>query len=317
MKTIVWVLCFESPEIPVGIHSHQLLSKATELVQGKDASVCAICIGNFNKSLSKYGVDEIIHIDSECINYRQISSLLKELYCSEEDKPSLVLFPATKWGKCIAADLAIKIGAGLTAECIDIESDNECQFTFTRAAINSTVLAQIKCVNTRISMCTCKKDVFAATELNNKVVPVRKFASKMQLSFQTPAVLHSELEDNKENNVELEQSRIVFGVGRGVKDLNLITRVAKKYNAAIAGTRAVVEEGLIDKKSQVGQSGINISPDLYVAIGISGATQHTVGIKNAKKIIAVNTDPNAMILAYSDYCIIDDYTKIFEMLGAM
>ncbi|MDR2408438.1 MAG: electron transfer flavoprotein subunit alpha/FixB family protein [Bacteroidales bacterium] len=325
MKSNIWVICFETPGL-ISEHLQQLLYKAYNLLRENDALVSAICIGNYDydvlRALSKYGADEVIHSKEIGIDYRQISLILTNLLHDVENKPKLILFPATEWGKCIAADLAIKIGAGLTAECIDIEAEkinNEYQFTFTRAAINSSVLAQIQCTNTTIGMCTCKKNVFTVTEpLPYKDISIHEWKSEsIHLSSSMPRILHTELISYTERNIQLENSHIVFGVGRGVKDKNdleLIKKAAKKYNAAIAGTRAIVEEGLIEKRCQVGQSGISISPQIYVTIGISGATQHIVGIKNAKRIISINIDPNAPIFNYSDYCIVDDYRKIFQEL---
>jgi electron transfer flavoprotein alpha subunit len=199
------------------------------------------------------------------------------------------------------------------------QNDNEYQYIFTRAAINSTVLAQIECINTNISMCTCKENAFVVTEYYpKKKIPVHKWNKNLlEFIFEKNYILHSEYAKCTERNIALENSNLVFGIGRGVRnkdDLNLIKQVAQKHNAMIAGTRAVVEEGMIDKKWQIGQSGISISPEIYVAIGISGATQHIVGIKNAKKVIAINTDENASIFAYSDYCIIDDYKNILNEL---
>lgn len=323
MTANIWVVCFENPDM-IGTYSRQLLYKARMLIEDSDALVSAICIGNYNydilRSLSKSGADEIIYSKVKCVEYRQISLILMELFQNTDNKPKLILFPATEWGKCIAADLAIKIGAGLTADCIDIEArkvNNEYQFIFTRAAINSSVLAQIQCINTTIGMCTCKKNVFAASELHfNRDIPIREWKSK-NFSSPAPRIIHSKLIDYREKNIALDSSRIVFGVGRGIKDKNdlkLIEHVAEKCNAAIAGTRAVVEEGLIEKRWQVGQSGISISPEIYVAIGISGATQHIVGIKNAKNIISINIDSNAPIFSYSDYCVVNDYKKIFQEL---
>jgi len=325
LNTNIWVVCFEAPWL-ISEHSHQLLYKAHSLLEENEATISAVCIGDYDydllRSLSKYGADEVIYSKEVCIDYRQISTVLSNLIQSADAKPKLILFPATEWGKCVAADLAIKIGAGLTAECIELDvkkAKNEYQFTFTRAAINSSVLAQIQCINTTIDMCTCKKNVFTAAELTlDKDVPIHERKSKsVYLPSSVSRILHSELVDYKEKNVALENSHIVFGVGRGVKDksdLELIEKAAKKYNATIAGTRAIVEEGLIEKRCQVGQSGISISPQLYVAIGISGATQHIVGIKNAKTIISINIDSNAPIFSYSDYCIVDDYKKILPEL---
>jgi len=324
LKTGIWVVCFEKPN-EIGAHSKQLLCKASGLIQKDEIKISAVCIGSYEKkflqSLSAYGADEVIYSPVNCIDYRQISLMLMEIFKSEDRKPRLIVFPASEWGKCIAAELAVKIDAGLTAECVDIETQknkNKYDFIFTRAAINSTVLAQIQVINTDVSMCTCKENTFTVSEkypLTN--IPVRKWEHYICKDPLQIRVLKSELISKEEKNIALENARVVFGVGRGIRDrngLNLIEQVAKKYNAAIAGTRAVVEEGLLEKKWQVGQSGISISPEIYVAIGISGATQHIVGIKNAKTIIAINADKKAAIFSYANYCVIDDYKNIFKEL---
>lgn len=324
LKTRIWVVCFENP-YEIGLHSKQLLCKAKSLMIEDDIKVSAICIGDYVaddlRSLSEYGADEIIYSNETCVDYKQIVSILMEMFKNESQKPRLIIFPANEWGKCIAADLAVRIDAGLTAECIDIETHkerNEYKFIFTRAAINSTVLAQIQCINTQVCMCTCKENVFTVSNKYPKNnIPVRECKSKILSDSIQLNILKTEHIFIEEKNLTLENAKLVFGIGRGIRDregLNLITQVAQKYNAAIAGTRAIIEEGFIEKTCQVGQSGISISPEIYVAIGISGATQHIVGIKNAKIIIAINTDERAPIFSYANYCIIEDYKNIFKEL---
>ena len=111
MNVNTWVVCFEAPD-QIGVHSHQLLNKAHDLCKDYGATVTAICIGNYNdsllQSLSIYGADEVVYSDSKCLEYKQVSSILIELFQNTTKKPQLILFPATEWGKCIAADLAIK-----------------------------------------------------------------------------------------------------------------------------------------------------------------------------------------------------------------
>lgn len=324
MKCVIWVVCFENSE-HLSSYSKQLLYKAHSLCEANESIITAICIGNQDlnilQSLSKYGASEVFYSRLKDIDYRRFSFALVDLYHDTDYKPNLILFPTTQLSKSVAADLAIRVEAGLTAECMDIEGKKinyGYQFIFTRAAINSSVLVKIQCINTSVGICTCKKDMFTVGEmLPDKNIPISELKSKNQhLSVMASRILYSKRMDDKKDNAKLGNSNIIFGIGRGVKekDLPLIRQVANKYNAAITGTRAVVEEGLIEKRWQVGQSGISISPDIYVAIGISGATQHIVGIKNAKKIISINKDSNAPIFTYSDYCFIEDYRKILNKL---
>lgn len=322
MKTDIWVVCFENSN-NIGIHSKQLLYKAKSLVRKKEAKVSAICIGNYNintlQSLSVYGADEVIYSREICMDYRYVTLILMEILKNENYRPGLIIFPSTDWGKCIATDFAVKIGAGLIAECIDIEIFKKTmEFTFTRAAINSTVLAQIKCMNTQVGICTCKENAFMISEkFPLRKIQIYELKNKIEKQLVQPHIMKSEFVSYEEKNIKLENAKLVFGIGRGIRDkneLNLIKEVAKKYDAALAGTRAIVEEGLLNKKWQVGQSGISISPDIYVAIGISGASQHIVGIKNAKKIIAINLDEKAPIFSYANFCIVEDFKNIFKYL---
>ena len=123
----------------------------------------------------------------------------------------------------------------------------------------------------------------------------------------------------QKSKAPLDFSNIVFGIGRGVNEdtYEIIKKLAQKIGAEIAGTRAVVEAGVMGKERQVGQSGINISPNVYVAFGISGATQHIVGIKNAKLVIAINQDENATIFDYADYKVVADVNDIAKALCDM
>lgn len=146
---------------------------------------------------------------------------------------------------------------------------------------------------------------------------IREWISETHETDLQGTILYSEPAVFQNRNMLLESSKIVFGLGRGIKgknDLELVKKVARKYNAVIAGSRGIVEDGFIEKENQIGQSGISVSPDIYVAIGISGASQHMVGVKNAKKIIAINSCRQAPIFAYADYCIIDDFRNVFGEL---
>lgn len=319
----IWVVCSERPK-GFGRHSFELLSKAKSLVCD-GMRVSAICFGEHNKSMLQYlfhyGANEIICTPTFNIDCIQATKILFDMLNGIECKPNLIIFPATEWGKNIAAELAVKIDGGLTSECIDIEYkkiNNIYQFVFTRAAICSTVLAKIICANTNICMCTCKERTFMANKTictNN--YSIREWISETHETDLQGTILYSEPAVFQNRNMLLESSKIVFGLGRGIKgknDLELVKKVARKYNAVIAGSRGIVEDGFIEKENQIGQSGISVSPDIYVAIGISGASQHMVGVKNAKKIIAINSCRQAPIFAYADYCIIDDFRNVFGEL---
>jgi electron transfer flavoprotein alpha subunit len=115
----------------------------------------------------------------------------------------------------------------------------------------------------------------------------------------------------------LTEADIIIGVGRGIKGpetLKMIEELASLLNASIGGTRAVVDAGWLPSRCQIGQTGLTVSPKLYIACGISGAIQHIVGIQSAKTIIAINKDPDAPIFKVANYGIVND---LFEFIPAL
>lgn len=124
-------------------------------------------------------------------------------------------------------------------------------------------------------------------------------------------ILEKRLKSN--DKVSLNDASIIVSAGRGVKskeDFKIIEDFANKLNASVGASRAIIDEGLLEEEWQVGQTGKNVNPELYVAIGISGATQHIAGMKNSKKVISINKDENAEIFKYSDYGIIGDLYEL-------
>lgn len=304
-------------------HTLQLVSKANKLAEKKNTDISVICIGKYDESaferLIEFGASNVIFcensISDEAIHTDIIESLIKE------KKPILIIFPATQFAKVVSATLSSRFGAGLTADCIDITIDTDESFVFSRAAINNSVIARIKCIRSEFEMCTVKQNVFP---LLKSTFEKKGFIEKFDFPINKPStftlidIIKKSIRKN--DSTIMNTTKIVFAVGRGIKNkdtLELLKKVAKKYNAEIVGTRAAVEAGLIEKSRQVGQSGISICPNIYVGFGISGASQHIVGIKNSKIIIAVNSDENAPIFNYADYSILDDVNAVLKELDSM
>lgn len=236
-----------------------------------------------------------------------------------ENKISLITFLDSPEGKKFASILATRLEGGLTADCIDITYSEKGQFIFSRVALNDSVIAQIVCMNTNFQMCTIKKNIFKKGNnqkyKSGEIVEYSEVAAKTQLE-QNVKVLSQTLYERK-NNAQLQTTKKVFGFGRGIKsqdNLEKLKKLAKKCSAEVGGTRACVEEYWIDEAYQIGQSGISISPQVYVAFGISGASQHIVGTQNAKIIVSINNDETAPIIHYSDYVLIEDTSVIIDEL---
>lgn len=296
-------------------HILQLISKAYLLALESDATVHVICAGSGipDKDFFLYGAHNIKRFHVTGSNVKLVDLLQ---YACRDCLPDLIIFPATERGCEAAALLAVRLDAGLTAECIDIQYTKERGYIFTRAAMSSSVLAQIVGQNSRAVLCTVKENAFTEeTYLIEKGTtencelggcPYEDFIQVLD-SYELPVRKLSGIQSAKR----------IFAIGRGVHSKELYNRIvllAEKYDAVVGGTRAVVEDGRLEKERQIGQSGITVKPELYVGFGISGASQHMVGIRDAGTIIAINRDPNAPIFEYADYALIEDVEQIVVFL---
>ncbi len=298
-------------------HLFQLISKASELASQNKSKVCVICPPDWKyedyQTLAEYGADEVIAPESGKMQIRPYCDYIEKIIVGK--KVFAVLYPATSFGKSVAARISVRVGASLTADCVEIGYDEQGKIWVQRAAMNDSVLARIKCINCDISMCTVKAYVF---QINRSAGRSGKVIIKGKLEKnELPYSVIESLKREHENDVDLDQFKKFFCVGRGVRKAETYERIkhlAEKCGACVIGTRAAVEDNIIEKTYQVGQSGKNVQPELYVAFGVSGASQHMVGIKGECTIIAINNDENARIFDYSDYKIVADLNDIIEQM---
>jgi electron transfer flavoprotein alpha subunit len=309
----VWVVCGTRLNAN-SRHIRQLLSKTRELTN----EVAAICVSEFEDHdflpLYMSGATQIVHCGNSAAHDKELAYILCEMVGYY--RPELVIFPANSWGRCCASEIAVLLGGGLTADCIDVKWSPDKGFIFTRAALSSSVLASIFCINTQLSMCTIKANIFPESrfDISQINLTIERFQLGKIPNIFKPDILSITPSNRISDCNSLDGAKLIFGFGRGVKDVSLFEKAAHVCGAKIAGSRAVVEAGFLHKDSQVGQSGLNVAPAVYVAFGISGASQHMVGVKNAKTIIAVNNDAKAPIFSYADYTIEEDCHAILSEL---
>jgi len=305
--------------------SAEMLGKAREIRLGNE-QVTAVVFGDLDmesrRCLFRAGAQKIIAVQTElpievymAVNY--IVELLRK------EMPGLVMFPDTAKMKLVAAQTATYIEAGLTADCIDIKRSND-NYVFLRAALSSSVIAEIMCVNSDIQLCTVKRGVFedcigvfqeiedAGREVYQKYISEQEDIKKFVIQ-PICTVLGRQVQNS------LANAKIIFSLGRGVarEDVPKVEKMAKSWGAEVGCTRIMAENGVIDKSRQIGQSGKSVAPELYIAIGISGASQHIVGIHRSKIIIAINRNPEAPIMNYADYGIIRDSKEVIEGLQSI
>ncbi len=233
-----------------------------------------------------------------------------------KEKPSVLLFGATPNGRDLAPRVAARLRLGLTADCTGLAIDNEGQLVQTRPAFGGNIMASIVTPYTRPQCATVRPNVFAAAAPDpQRPVAVEEFPltlSKASIRTKVVATIPA-----AEGGEKIEEARILVAAGRGCgepSNLDWVRSLAQRLGGTMAGSRAIVELGWIPHTLQVGQSGTTVGPDLYVAVGISGAIQHIVGMSSSKKIIAINKDPDAPIFKIADLGVVGDATAILPKL---
>lgn len=321
MKTILWVigLCQEENKE----HLIQMLCKARKQLSSSDSSVDFIWIGEQEspiiKEAAKYADRVIAKWDSEPVDSDYYSKILSEMI--DTYRPNTLLFPANEKAKQVAGMVSVYKGAGLTADCIDFIYEEDGTYIFSRTALSSTIIANIKTINTDLAFATVKRNAFSIDRAMEKdYAEIIEFKGTSERLKENRIKLLESVIAQKDEQFDLESASIIMGIGRGASDsetIKLARRVANKIGAELGGTRCLVEQGILTKKQQIGQSGVMVSPRIYFAFGISGASQHLVGIQNSKIIVAVNTDKNAAIFELADYAIIKDAREVLECMDKM
>lgn len=306
----------------------ELLNSAKKLASEyeKNTKVCAVLcsetvlenINDIKKSLYLAGADKVYYIKNENIkSYIGIAKSISEL-CKLK-QPEIFLIGATMEGRTIAPLIASMLETGLTADCTKLEITDfkdEKKLASSRPTFGGQLMATILCKKTP-QMATVRPSVLPKAE--NPYKEDGEFEEFIPFfeNFNDPiTVLGTEISKNKFSS-ELENAQIIVAGGKGLKseeNFEKLKKFANLIGAAVAGSRGAVDMGLIDKQYQIGQTGKTVAPKVYLAFGISGAIHHMVGINNAKKIIAINSDENAPIFENSDIAITADAIAVLDKL---
>lgn len=302
-------------------HMKQMISKANQLSEKSGHQIYVLFIGRGKEldtaDFAKYGTDVLYYGNSETLQIWDYCDLIEKIV--KNNVPKLVMFQATEFGKAIAAVLSSRLEHGLTADCIDVIYNDEEGYIFSRAAMCDSVIAQIIGINCEVNMGTVKDGVFKINEVVDQKNPELREVSLITKDLDdTEKYLKRESIQSVEEEIDINSFSIVLCVGRGAcspECIEGINMLAQKYDACVTATRPVVEDGIIDRSMQIGQSGKSVSPRMYIAFGVSGASQHLVGMKNSDIVIAVNSDSSAPIFDYADYAIVADAYEIIQELN--
>ena len=300
---------------------YELLSKSKELKEKIFNQKIKVCvIGNKQdyssicEELGAYGADEIIIIQDERLktyNKNYHAEIFTQI--AKEFPPRIILVGATPIGKEVSAYTATKLQTGLTADCTDLNIGENNLLLSTRPTFGGQLMADILC-RTFPQMATVQDNIFKAIKTENKAEVIYKDFNLDVIEKKIEIIEIIKKEFSKE---DITKAKIIVAGGKGAcKDngFELIQELASKLNAAVAGSREAFELGYITKSQQIGQTGKTVAPQLYIAIGISGAIQHVTGIKNSGKIIAINNDNAAPIFKNADIGIVGDLFDILPKL---
>ena len=216
-----------------------------------------------------------------------------------------------------AGILSTQTEAAYIADCIDINRNINDKWEYRRTALNGSFIAKIISMNTQIEVCVIKSNAFSFCKtFEAAIITHNSWLSNNRKIKNSIKVLDKTKNEQNTNNL-IGNAKCVFGFGRGInlnQNYTILKDIADLCDVKIGMTKAIIEENGNNEFQQIGQSGVSIAPNIYIAFGISGATQHLAGVKNAKVLIAINNDPQAKIFEYADYIVIQDAEIILNEL---
>lgn len=301
--------------------SVELLGKAQELAKELNQSVAAVLIGDrvsgLAKTLTEFGADTVYLAESPLLKeYRTEAYALVFEELVSAYKPDILLMGATHIGRDLAPRVSRRVGSGLTADCTELTIDpGERILLQTRPAFGGNVMATIANRYSRPQMATVRPGVMEVIPSPGKKGEVVIHSTALTSQQIRTTVL--EMVKEQKTEADLSQAKVIVAGGRGVSDaagFALLGEMAAALGAELAGTRVAFENGWIPASRQVGQTGVTVRPDLYIACGVSGAIQHRAGMMEAKYIVAINKDPYAPIFKVADWGIVGDLFDVVPKL---
>lgn len=301
----------------------ELVGKARQLADSVGEKVTALLLGSDMKGLDKElvaaGADTVVMVDAP-----ELKDYLTEPYVQtmaqlvQDRKPSIVLIGATTIGRDLGPRLSARLLTGLTADCTSLEIGEDGNLQMTRPAFGGNLMATIISKEHRPQMSTVRPGVMRQLErdYNRKGI-----TEEVKINFDSSKfkvrLLSKEVE--QANRVDITEASVLISGGRGVgtKDgIEKLMDLAETIGAEVSSSRAVVDAGLINHDRQVGQTGKTVRPDIYLAVGISGAIQHLAGMEESDYIIAINKDKFAPIFQVSDLGVVGDLHQVLPLLTA-
>lgn len=299
--------------------TYELLTKGREIADHWETKLAVLIVGNrlepLPEALKNAGADVVLVADHPILH-----DYNTEVYCRviskavEDFKPSLFLLGHTYLGIEVGPAVAEKLGGAIVSNCVDLEVSNG-EITATRPMYGETVLTKVEVWGATPYVVSFQKGVLPKKESSLKSASVVSIPVEVDESTIRSRIIG--LVQPAAGEIDISKADIIIGVGRGVADktkIQVVKELADALGGTIACSRPVADMGWLPIEYQVGISGKTVTPMVYIACGISGASQHVAGMRDSSLIIAINKDPNAPIFSVAHYGVVGD---LFEIIPAL
>jgi len=317
----IWVFAEHIDGTSLRKATFEILSEARKMADKLGEELCAVIIGHQVEALAEkcghYGAQKVYVVEQELLKSYTTEGYAKALVdLVTQHQPSILLGGATVTGKDLFPRVAARLGTGLAVDCTEIKLDGNNQFVVKRPMYAGKAYAEVGFSDATPKMATVRPNVLIPSQPDpSRKAEVIKVAAQVSPADIRTKVL--EVVKMAGAKLDLTESEIIISGGRGIKgteNFKILEEMAEVINATVGASRAAVDAGWRPQSDQVGQTGKVVSPNLYIACGISGAIQHFAGMGTSKYIVAINKDPEAVIFGKCDYGICDDLFKIVPKL---
>jgi electron transfer flavoprotein alpha subunit len=301
--------------------SFETLVAAQKMAAQTSGRLAAVVIGKGVRALAgelaANKLDEVLLAEHDLLErYTPDGFAIALQQAVAQAKPDLVLLPHTYQVRDFAPKLAASLGKGMIADCIGYRYENN-RIVFVRQMFQGKTVADVTFAGPAPWFASFQAGAFRGDQVARGASPAPISAVAVDLKPEQIRTTPLELFREAKQAVDLTQAPILVSIGRGIKapeNIPMAEKLAKLLGGELAASRPICDEGWLPMDRQIGSSGQTVAPKLYLALGISGAIQHVVGMKGARTIVAINKDANAPIFEVADYGIVGD---IFELIPAL
>ena len=298
--------------------TYELISAANKLKFNEDDKIVVAFISEVipesYENLFSYGAQTVCLVKNELLSRSNTDAFIiasKEVF--DKFNPEIILFAKTDLGRDVAPRLAFKLGVPVAQDCIDLGIDQDTKKVMvTRPVYGGSAIATLVFDDVETQIAIVRPKVFEPiTPTENSKGEVIELNIELDEKLIKTKFIEEVVKESE--GIPLESAKVVVAGGRGLgdaKNFDLLRELAEILGGAVGASRAVCDAGWLDHEYQVGLTGKTITPDLYITVGISGASQHMAGCSSSKNIVAINKDPNANIFNSANYGVVGDWNAI-------